>query len=46
MPDSLSALSVFGKDGTEVRIIDSRNDDGVLDLPDIERIKTEKDMDY
>lgn len=46
MPDNLSALSVFGKDSTEVRIIDFRNDDGVLGLPDIERIKTEKDMDY
>lgn len=46
MLDNISALSVFGKDGTEVCIIDFRNDNGVLDLPDIERIKTEKDMDY
>lgn len=46
MPDDLPVLSLLGNDGTEVCIIDYRNDDGVLDLPDIERIKAEKEMDY
>ena len=46
MPDGLSVLSLFGKDGTEVCIVDYRNDDRTLDLPDIERIKAEKEMDY
>jgi len=46
MPDSLSLLSLLGKDGTEVCIIDYQNEKGILDLPDIERIKAEKEMDY
>lgn len=46
MPDNLPPLSMFGKDGTEVCIIDCRNENGALDLPDIERIKAEKEMDY
>lgn len=46
MPDDLPVLSLLGGDGTEVCIIDYRNDDGALDLPDIERIKAEKEMDY
>lgn len=46
MPDNFSALSLFGSDGTEVCVIDYRNDEGVLDLPDVERIKLEKEMDY
>lgn len=46
MPDDLPVLSLFGSDGTEVRIISSRNDNGIFDLPDIERIKAEKEMDY
>ena len=46
MPDDLPVLSIFGSDGTEVCIISYRNDNGILDLPDIERIKAEKEMDY
>lgn len=46
MPDNLSVLSLFGSDGTEVCVINYRNEDGILDLPDIERIKSEKEMDY
>lgn len=46
MPDGLSVLSLFGKGGTEICIIDCRNENGELDLPDIERIKAEKEMDY
>lgn len=46
MPDNLPALSLFGGNGTEVCIIAYQNDDGVLDLPDIKRIKSEKEMDY
>lgn len=46
MPDGLSALSLFGKDGTEICIIDYRNDNNILNLPDIARIKAENDMDY
>lgn len=45
-PDNLSVLSLLGSNGTEVCIIDYRNDDGLLDLPNIERIKSEKEMDY
>ncbi len=46
VPDSLSILSELGSDGTEVCVIDYLNDDGLLDFPDIERIKAEKEMDY
>lgn len=46
MPDSLPILSLFGSNGTEVCTINYRNDNGILDLPDIERIKAEKEMDY
>lgn len=46
MPDDVPALSVFGKDGTEICIVECRNGDGALDLPDIERIKAEREMDY
>lgn len=46
IPDNLPVFSLFGSDGTEVCIINYRNEDGVLDLPDIERIKSEKEMDY
>ena len=42
MPDKLSVLSLFGKDGTEVCIVNYQNDDGIFDLPDIKRLKTEK----
>ena len=46
MSDDLPVLSLFGSDGTEVCVISYRNDDVVLDLPDIERIKAEKEMVY
>lgn len=46
MPDNIPVLSTFGKNGTEVHVINYRNDDGTLDFPDIERLKAEKDMDY
>lgn len=45
MPDNLPVLSLFGSDGTEVCIVSYRNDNGIFDLPDIERIKAEKEMD-
>lgn len=46
MPDNIPVLSTFGKNGTEVCVINYRNEDGALDFPDIERIKSEKEMDY
>ena len=46
MPDNIRAFSVFGKDGTEICIIDYKNDKGMLVLPDIRLIKSEKEMDY
>ena len=46
MPDNILVLSLFGKDGIEVCVIDYRNNDGLRDLPDIKRIKSEKEMDY
>lgn len=46
MPDDIRVFSVFGKDGTEVCIINYKNDKGLLVLPDIRLIKSEKEMDY
>lgn len=46
LPDSLSPLSLFGKDGTEVCVINYQNEQGIPELPDIERIKAEKEMNY
>lgn len=46
MPDNQPVLSIFGKDGDEVCIINYRNGNNILDLPDIARIKAENDMDY
>lgn len=46
MPDDQPVLPIFGKDGDEVCVINYRNEDKILVLPDIERIKAEKDMDY
>lgn len=46
IPDNISHLSILSEDGTEVQLIQYRNDDGVRDLPDIKRLKAEKDSDY
>lgn len=46
MSDEQPVLSIFGKAGDEVCIINYRNDNNVLDLPDITRIKAENDMNY
>ena len=46
VPDDIHILSVFGKSGKEVCIIDYTNDKGTFDLPDIELLKSEKEMDY
>ena len=46
MPDDKPVLSIFGKTGDEVCVINYLNDGSVLDLPDISRIKSETDMDY
>ncbi len=46
LPDHISVLSTLGVDGAEIRTIQYRNDAGELDLPDVNRIKAEKDMDY
>lgn len=46
MPDDIRLLSVLSADGSEVHIVQYKNDNGVLDLPDIHRLKEEKEMDY
>lgn len=46
MPDDILCLSALGVDGTEVQLIEYRNDSGVLDWPDVKRLQEEKDMDY
>lgn len=46
MSDTVPIYSLFGRDGAEMCIISYQNDNGMLDLPDIERIKAEKEMDY
>lgn len=46
IPDNIQLLSELGSDGMEICLIEYRNDKGVLDFPDLERIKAEKEMDY
>lgn len=46
IPDNIIYLSALGADGTEVQLIEYRNDEKVLDLPDIRRLREEKDSDY
>lgn len=46
IPDNINYLSALGADGTEVQLIEYRNDEKVLDLPDIRRLREEKDSDY
>lgn len=46
IPDNIIYLSALGADGTEVQLIEYRNDEKVLDLPDIRRLKEEKENDY
>ena len=46
LPDNISYLSALSSDGTEVQLIEYRNDEKVLDLPDIRRLREEKDSDY
>lgn len=46
MPENISYLSALSADGTEVVVIQFRNDNGSLDIPDIAQLKAEKDMDY
>lgn len=46
MPDDIRLLSALSTDGTEVHIVQYKNDNGVFDLPDIHRLKEEKEMDY
>ena len=45
-PDNdVSVISKLG-DNFQLQMIDYRNDDGVLDFPDVKRLKREKDEDY
>lgn len=46
MPENISYLSALSTEGTEVVVIQFRNDNGSLDIPDIARLKEEKEMDY
>lgn len=44
--DDISNIAALGNDGLEVQIITYRNEAGVLDYPDIARLKEEKEIDY
>lgn len=46
MPEDISYISSLGIDGTEVVMIQFRNDNGLLDIPDIARLIQEKEIDY
>lgn len=46
MPDNILFLSALSSDGSEVQLIEFRNEENVLDLPDVRRLKEEKDSDY
>lgn len=46
MPDDICLLSALSVDGSEVNIVQYRNDNGILDLPDIHRLKEERGIDY
>ena len=46
IPDNILFLSALGSDGSEVQLIEFRNDENFLDLPDVRRLKEEKDSDY
>lgn len=46
MPDDIRLLSTLSADGTEIYIVQYKNDNGAFDLPDIHRLKEEKEMDY
>lgn len=45
-PDDIRVISELGASGAEVQIIQYRNANGSLDLPDIRVIKAEKQLDY
>lgn len=45
LPGDLTVISTLGADGTEVRAFQYRNDSGELDLPDVSRIRAEKEQD-
>lgn len=46
IPDDIQLVSALSDGQAEVKIIQYRNDDGKLDLPDINRIIEEKEADY
>lgn len=46
MPDDIRLLSALSTDDFEIHIVQYKNDNGTLDLPDTHRLKEEKDMDY
>ncbi len=46
MPDDILCLSALGASGVEVHLVQYKNDDGVRDLPDVKRLREEKDTDY
>lgn len=46
MPDDISYLSELSSDGTEIHLVQYRNGQGVLDLPDTRRLREEKELDY
>lgn len=46
LPNDISILSTLSNLGVEIQLITYRNRDGILDFPDVKRIKAEKDMDY
>jgi len=46
MPDDISFISTLSEGDMEVQLITYRNNDGVLDWPDVKRLQAEQEMDY
>lgn len=45
IPDKIQYLSALSADGTEVQLVEYKNDNKIRDLPDIKRLQEEKEMD-
>lgn len=46
LPEDIDTILALQESGREVQVISYRNDKGILDFPDIKRLKEEKEMDY
>lgn len=46
MPDDVRAISELGASGAEIQIIQYRDGNGLLDLPNVHLLSVEKQLDY